>query len=160
MKAALRIPVFLLLLALSLAVHSEPTAELDQSASAALNDLYASSSAASALGAKAKAVLVFPDLRTSSFVVGAQAGDGVMFRDGQVAGYYSIGGVAAGLEAGAQSYSYALFFMSDAALQRLRDSSDFDTSGDPDIAFVDVLGETSLTGDVSLEGLTITQVDR
>jgi hypothetical protein len=123
-------------------------------------------------------VLVFPDVRTSSFVVGAQTGDGVMFRDGQVAGYYRIGDAAAGLEAGAESYSYALFFMSDAALQRLRDARAFDTSRDPDIVFInvdeadeisavgvrrdygDVFGEASLTGGVSPQGLTITPVDR
>jgi hypothetical protein len=41
-----------------------PTAaEIDQGVSAALRDLYAHNDAARALGAKAKAVLVFPDIK-------------------------------------------------------------------------------------------------
>src|SRR5467141_2834801 len=107
----LRLPAFLFILIVSLACHAASPDELDQSAAAALNALYANSPAASVLGANAKGVLVFPDVRKSSLVVGEQAGDGVMFRDGQVAGHYSIGDPQARLEAGAESYSYVVFFM-------------------------------------------------
>ena len=155
----LRIPAFLFILMLSLACHAASSDELDQSARAALNALYASSPAATALGARAKGVLVFPDVRQSSLVVGGEAGDGVMFRDGAVAGYYSLGDLQARLEAGAASYSYALFFMSDAALDNLRDSTGFDPADDPDIVFVNI-GETDLMGGVSLPDLTIMQLDR
>ena len=133
--------------------------DLDHAAAAALNALYASSPTARVLAATAKGVLVFPDVRTSSLVEGAPAGDGVMFSDGKIAGYYSIGGLDADLEAGAQSYSYALFFMSEVAFERLNDPDGFDVGGDPNIVIFDV-GEALMIAGSSLRGQTITQLDR
>ena len=179
MKNALHIPVVLFAFLISLAAHAQSTPQLDRQATAALNDLYASSPAAKALGARAKGVLVFPDVRKAAFIVGAQSGEGTMFQAGKVVGHYSIGDAAAGLEAGAESYSYALFFMSDAALAGLRDSRGFDVGLDPNIVFVNVgaakevsaatvqpdiygyvFGATGLMGGVSLQGVKITQLDR
>ncbi len=133
--------------------------ELERDAAAALNALYASAPAARVLSATAKGVLVFPDVRTSSLVEGAQAGDGVMFTDGKIAGYYSIGGLEADMEAGAQSYSYALFFMSDVALERVNDPDGLDIGGDPNIVIFDV-AQALMIGGASLRGQTITQLDR
>jgi len=145
MRSLTHAALVLLILFISLGGRAQATEQqLDRDAAAALNALYASSPAARALGAKAKGVLVFPDARESSFVEGALAGDGVLFRDGTVAGHYSIGSLAADLEAGAQSYSYALFFMSDAALENLSDSLDFDISLDPDVVLVYIGGATEL----------------
>lgn len=143
MRALRPLIALLLFMALSARAHATEE-ELDRVAAAALNDLYASSPTARALGATAKAVLVFPDVRESSFVQGAQAGDGVLFIAGSVAGHYSVGSPAARLEAGAQSYSYALFFMSDAALQDLDDPLEFDTTLDPDIVSVYIGAATAL----------------
>jgi lipid-binding SYLF domain-containing protein len=137
--------LILLVLFISLTGRAQATEQqLDRDAAAALSALYAGSRAARALGAKAKGVLVFPDARESSFVEGAIAGDGVLFRDGTVADHYNIGSLEADLEAGAQSYSYALFFMSDAALENLSDSLDFDISLDPDVVLVYLGGATEL----------------
>ena len=145
MRSLTHAALVLLILFISLGGRAQATEQqLDRDAAAALYALYASSPAARALGAKAKGVLVFPDARESSFVEGALAGDGVLFRDGTVAGHYSIGSLAADLEAGAQSYSYALFFMSDAALENLSDSLDFDISLDPDVVLVYLGGATEL----------------
>lgn len=150
----------LLILCVPLIARAQATdAELDRDATAALNALYASSPAARVLAATAKGVLVFPDVRTSSLVEGAQAGDGVMFTDGKVTGYYSIGGLEAEMEAGAQSYSYALFFMSDVALERVNDLGGFDVGGDPNVVIFDV-GEALMIAGSSLRGQTITQLDR
>ena len=145
MRSLTHAALVVLILFISLGGRAQATEQqLDRDAAAALNALYASSPAARALGAKAKGVLVFPDARESSFVEGALAGDGVLFRDGTVAGHYSIGSLAADLEAGAQSYSYALFFMSDAALENLGDSLDFDISLHPDVVLVYIGGATEL----------------
>jgi lipid-binding SYLF domain-containing protein len=118
--------------------RAELTTDLERRASAALSALYASSPAASRLAEKAKGVLVFPDVRESSLDVGALAGDGVLFVDGSVAGYYSLGDMQAALEAGAQSYGYAIFFMSDAALARMGDWDGFDPGLDPDVVVVEI----------------------
>ena len=76
--------------------------------------------ATKALGEKAKAVLVFPSVYKAALLVGGQGGNGAMFQDGRIVGHYNIGGVAVGLEGGAQTYSYAVFLMSDEAVERLK----------------------------------------
>ena len=57
--------------------------EIDQSVTAALRDLYSHNEAAKALGVKAKAVLVFPDIKKAAFIVGAQYGFGALRRGSQ-----------------------------------------------------------------------------
>src|SRR6267142_6629768 len=100
--------------------YAAPAQVLDQDAQAALGTLYASTPGAKALGAQAKAILVFPYIHKAALVVGAQSGDGVMFSNGRIVGHYRVDGLLAGLEAGAQSFGYAMFFMSDAALEKMR----------------------------------------
>jgi lipid-binding SYLF domain-containing protein len=48
--------------------------EIDRSVTTVLDELYSHNEAAKALGAKAKAVLVVPDVRKAAFIVDAQYG--------------------------------------------------------------------------------------
>src|SRR4051812_40411949 len=89
---------------------------------AALAHLYASNAKAKALGAKARAVLVFPNVVKAGAVVGGLRGEGAMLRAGKVAGYYSVTAASYGLQLGAQRYAYALFFMTESALAYLTES--------------------------------------
>lgn len=158
--------------------QAAPEKALEQDARAALNALYESSPAAKALGEKAKGILVFPDIRKAAFIVGAQSGPGVMLAGGRTVGHYRADGVLAGLEAGAQSYAYAVFFMSDKALQNLRSTKGFEIGADPNIVFVnvgaakevsttttqaDVYGyvfdQKGLMGGIAVQGLKITRLD-
>src|SRR5690349_16759609 len=70
--------------------------QIDSSARAALNALYSQNPAASALGARAKAILVFPDIRKGAFIVGAQYGFGALIRGGRTVGYYRTGAASYG----------------------------------------------------------------
>jgi len=159
------------------AAHAASAKDIDQEATAALNALYAKSPGARALGEKAKAVIVFPTVYKAALVLGGQGGNGAMFQDGRIVGHYNIGGVVAGLEAGAQAYSYALFFMSDGALERLNSVKGFEIGMDPNIVVVNagaganvstttaqrdvygyVYGTSGLMGGVSLQGLKITRL--
>lgn len=110
---------------------------LDQDARAALQSLYAGSPGARALGDKAKGILVFPNIVKAGFVVGAQSGDGVLLMQGKPAGHYNTTAVSVGLQAGAQSFGYVLFFMSDAVLKDFRNSKNFQIGVGPTIVVVD-----------------------
>jgi lipid-binding SYLF domain-containing protein len=110
---------------------------LDQDVAAALQSLYSSTPAARALGAKAKGVLVFPSVIKAGFIVGAQRGEGALLQNGKTAGYYSTSAISAGLQAGAQSFGYVLFFMSDAALKYLADANGWEIGVGPSIVIVD-----------------------
>ena len=76
-QQALRYLQIMLGSALSLTASSQlapSSSEIDRDVTAALRELYSHNQAAKALGAKAKAVLVFPDIKKAAFIVGAEYG--------------------------------------------------------------------------------------
>ena len=93
--------------------------EISRDANAALQQLYASVPAAKALGAKAHAILVFPKVTKAGLGVGGQFGEGALFQQGKAVGYYNTAGASIGLQAGAQQFGYAMFFMNANALAQL-----------------------------------------
>ncbi len=113
-----------------------PATALSRDSRNALNRLLAQSPAAKALSERATAILVFPSIKKAGFVVGGQYGEGTLFKGGKPVAYYSTGGVSYGLQAGAQTYGYAMFFMNDggvaAARQggRIRDRRRAERGGD------------------------------
>jgi len=96
---------------------------LEQDAEAALKALYAKAPGAKTLGDKAKGVLVFPNVTRAGFILGAQGGDGVLFEHGKATAHYRTAAFSAGLQAGIQTYGYALFFMTDDDLAYLKSNS-------------------------------------
>lgn len=120
---------------------------------AALKKLYAANSPAKVIGDKARAILVFPRIVKAGFVVGAQGGDGAMLERGKVTGYYRTRAASYGFQAGVQSFGYALFFMTDAALAYLRKSGGWEIGTGPSVVIVDqgkarTLSTTTLSDDV------------
>jgi len=174
-------------IALSLAIGSAafaqlpslaPTAaQIDREASAALRDLYSHNEAAKALGAKAKAVLVFPDIKKGAFIVGAQYGYGALLKDSRTAGYYRTAAASYGFQAGVKKFGYALFFMTDSALAYLDNSGGWAIGTGPSVVVVDkgaarsltttnfrsdvyafVFDQKGLMGGIGIEGSKITKI--
>ena len=112
-------------------------AELSRDANQALKNLYAKVPAAKALGKKAKAVLVFPKVTKAGLGVGGQYGDGALLKGGKAVGYYNTTGVSSGLQAGAQQFGYAMFFMNDAALKSLDTAAGFEVGVGPTVVVMD-----------------------
>jgi lipid-binding SYLF domain-containing protein len=113
-------------------------ADLSRDARAALDDLYEREPAARRLGRSATAVLVFPHIRKGGLMVGAEAGNGVLFgRNGRVEGYYQSAGASYGLQAGVQEYGYALFLMNSAELSQLNRAAGWEIGSSPDVVMVD-----------------------
>jgi lipid-binding SYLF domain-containing protein len=110
---------------------------LHHDARAALASLYASMPVAKTLGDKALAVLVFPDIRKAAFIVGAQGGNGVLLEKDKTTAYYNSGALSVGLQAGAQSYGYALFFIRPQDLDYLKTSAGWSLGVGPSIVVVD-----------------------
>ena len=123
-----------------------PTAsQIDGSVTSALHNLYAHNAAARALGAKARAVLVFPDIKKGAFVVGAQWGYGALRRGSSTAGYYRTAAASYGFQAGVKKFGYALFFMTDSALAYLDKSGGWAIGTGPSVVVVDQGMARSLT---------------
>ena len=114
-------------------------------ANAALKKLYESEPVAKAIGEKAKAVLVFPNIVKAGFIVGAQYGEGVLLMNGKLIAHYNSVAGSYGLQAGVQAFGYALFLMNDKAVQYLDKSNGWEIGVGPSIVIVDKGVAKSLT---------------
>lgn len=119
----------------------------------ALQTLLANNPAAAAVNNQAVAVLVFPSVIKGGFLYGGQTGNGVLFQNGQAAGYYNTSAVSYGLQAGLQDYGYALFFMNNNALSYLGKSDGLELGVGPSVVVADKgfaknYTSTTLTQDV------------
>ncbi|HVK54251.1 MAG TPA: YSC84-related protein [Burkholderiales bacterium] len=111
--------------------------QLEQDSRAALAKLYDGSPGAKSLGQTAKGILIFPHIVKAGLVVGGQGGDGVLFINDKPAGYYNTSALSIGLQAGAQSFGYVLFFMSDAVLNEFKQSKNFQIGVGPNVVILD-----------------------
>lgn len=154
-------------------------AQLSADGQAALSRLYAQSSRATRYAKDARAILVFPKIIKAGLVIGGQGGEGVLFVQGRPAGYYKIHAVSYGLQAGGQSFSYALFLMNDAALTYLNKSDGWAIGSGPSVVVVDKgaaksttsttvakdvyafpFGQKGLIAGLGLEGSKITRINK
>jgi lipid-binding SYLF domain-containing protein len=111
--------------------------EIDRNSRAALETLYETAPGAKTLGNKAKGILVFPDIVKAGFIIGGQYGDGALREKGKTVGYYRSLAASYGLQAGVQSFGYALFFMDDASLRYLKKSKGWEIGTGPSIVVLD-----------------------
>ena len=112
-------------------------AELNSSSQKALQQLYAKIPAAKAIGDKAHAVLVFPSITKAGLGIGGQYGEGALLKGGKAVAYYNTAGASYGLQAGAQTYGYAMFFMNEAALKQLDKADGFEVGVGPSVVVLD-----------------------
>ena len=125
---------------------------IDRDVDAALLKLYRKNSSARMLRDKAKGILVFPHMLKAGFLFGGQIGEGALRRGGRTTGFYNSVAASYGLQAGAQVFGYALFFMSDESLVYLDKSGGFEVGVGPSVVIVDEgVGKsiTSINGSTS-----------
>lgn len=153
--------------------------ELQRSAAQALQSLYKQNSTARMLGKQARGILVFPSMVKAGFLFGGQIGEGVLTRQGRVAGYYNSVAASYGLQAGAQKFGYALFFMNEDALRYLDQSQGFEVGVGPSVVVVDegmgksitsttltndvyafIFDQKGLMGGIGIQGSKITKIDK
>lgn len=153
--------------------------EIDREVKNALEDLYEQYPSAKAMGAKAKGILVFPSIVKGGFLVGGQYDEGVLLKGGKAAGYYNTVQVSYGLQAGVQVFGYALFFMTESAMDYLDNSDGWEIGVGPSIVVVDegmAMSKTTTTlkaeiyafffdqkglmGGLGLQGTKITRIEK
>jgi lipid-binding SYLF domain-containing protein len=153
-------------------------AQIDGAVDQALRNLYSSTPAARVLAKRARGILVFPGVVKAGFIGGAQYGTGALRENGRTVGYYNIVAGSYGLQAGAQSFNYAMFFMDKAALDYLKTSQGFEVGVGPSVVLVDegmaktlttttaqddvyafVFGQKGLMAGLGVQGSKITQIN-
>ncbi len=151
--------------------------EIRRDSAAALKNLYATEPVAKLLGEKARGILVFPRILKGGFMVGGQIGEGALHKGGKAVGYYNSVAASYGLQAGIQSFGYALFFMNEKALKQLDATRGFEIGVGPSIVVVDagvaktmttntltsdvyafVFGQKGLMAGIGIQGSKITRV--
>jgi lipid-binding SYLF domain-containing protein len=144
MGVFLLLTIFILIIGIRPAIAGS-AAEIDQQVDVALQMLHSKIPKAKELSEKAKGILVFPDVLKAGFIVGAQYGEGALRVGGKTVGYYNTVAASYGLQAGAQSFGYALIFLSDAALEYLKKSEGWEIGTGPSVVVVDEGMAGSLT---------------
>ena len=169
------------LLSLGIAQNAEAaTAEdLNKEAEHALEKLYRTNEVAKDISQKAKAVLIFPSIVKAGLFFGGAYGEGVLKEGGKVNSYYNSVTGSWGLQAGAQSYGYAVFLMNDKAVDYLKETHGWEIGVGPTVVVVDegaaknlststlkedayafIFDQEGLMAGVSIEGTKISRIDR
>ena len=153
-------------------------AQIERDAIAALAKLYDTTPAAKVLGEKAKAILVFPSILKAGFIIGGQGGKGALFVDGKVVGFYNTAAASYGLQAGAQEFAYAMFLMTDAAIDSVKKADGWEVGVGPSLVLVDegvakslstttakddvyafIFGQKGLMAGIGIQGSKITKIN-
>ena len=153
--------------------------EIDADVTVALESLFARTPETKTLASRAKGVLVFPSVVKAGFLGAAQFGEGALRQGGQTVGYYSTAAASYGLQAGVQKFAYALFFMTDAAMDHLAKSRGWELGSGPSVVVMDtgmaksfsttnarddvyafIFDQSGLMAGLGLQGTKITKIDR
>jgi lipid-binding SYLF domain-containing protein len=165
--------------AISISANAATAEDLDADAAQSLQILYKHNPAAESLSKNAKAILIFPKVIKAGLVFGGSYGEGVLMKQGKVSGYYNSVSASWGWQAGAESYSYAVFLMSDKAVKYLHKSNGWSFGVGPNVVVVDsgvaknlstttlkddayafIFDQQGLMASLSLEGTKISHIKR
>lgn len=153
--------------------------DLNTDARQALQTLYKTNPFSETISHKAKAVLVFPKIIKAGLVFGGSYGEGVLMKGTHVADYYNSVSGSWGLQAGAQSYGYVVFLMTDKAVKYVSETKGWEIGVGPTVVVVDegvaknlssstlkdeayafIFDQEGLMAGVSIEGTKISLIKR
>jgi lipid-binding SYLF domain-containing protein len=159
--------------------NAATAAEISRDSDQALQKLYATAPTAELLSKNAKAILIFPKIIKAGLAFGGAYGEGELKRGSKVEGYYRSVTGSWGLQAGAQSYGYAVFLMSDKAVEYVHRTKGWEIGAGPtvvvvnegvaknlststlkDDAYAFIFGQQGLMAGVSIEGSKISKIKR
>ncbi|GAB6193979.1 lipid-binding SYLF domain-containing protein [Desulfocastanea catecholica] len=157
MKRTIQIPIVLLLAIFVLTSprlsQAATVVEINHDVDGALQSLYQTAPAAKKLAEVAKGILVFPNIIKGGLGIGGQYGEGALRENGKTTGYYKTMAASYGLQAGVQTFGYALFFIDDESLAYLKKSKGWELGVGPSLVVVDKGAATSLTTSTVKSGI-------
>ncbi len=166
-------------LAAASAAQAASAEDLNRDSRQALQTLFRTNATAEAVSRNARAVLIFPNIVKAGLVFGGAYGEGALMRGNTVLNYYNSVSGSWGLQAGAQSYGYAVFLMNDKALDYIDKSNGWEIGVGPTVVIVDagvaknlststlkddayafIFNQQGLMAGVSIEGTKISLIKR
>lgn len=152
-------------------------ADLDKDSDHAIEMLKSSNPTAANIASKAKAVLIFPNIVKAGLIFGGAYGEGELKEASKVDGYYNSVSASWGLQAGAQSYGYAVFLMNDRAVNYVHKTHGWEIGVGPTVVVVDegvaknlssstlkddayafIFDQQGLMASVSIEGTKVSRI--
>lgn len=153
--------------------------DLNKDASQALETLYKNNPTAETISKKAKAILVFPKIVKAGLVFGGSYGEGVLMKSNKVDSYYNSVSASWGWQAGAESYGYVVFLMSNKAVDYLAKTKGWEVGVGPTVTVVNegvaknlssttlkkdayafIFDQQGLMASLSIEGTKISKIKR
>lgn len=152
-------------------------ADLNADSERALQRLYRTQPFAQTIARQAKAILIFPNIVKAGLVFGGAYGEGELKQGRSIGGYYNSLTASWGLQAGAQSYGYVVFLMSDQALRYIHGTQGWEIGVGPTVVIVNqgvaknlststlkddayafIFDQQGLMAGISLEGTKISRI--
>jgi lipid-binding SYLF domain-containing protein len=159
------------------AAQAATPGDLNRDSATALQLLYQTNPFAASLAKRATAILIFPNIVKAGLVFGAAYGEGELLQGPRVDGYYNSFTGSWGLQAGAQSYGYAVFLMNHKALDYIHQTQGWEIGVGPtvvvvnagvaanlststlkDDAYAFIFDQQGLMAGVSIEGTKISHI--
>lgn len=109
--------------------------ELDAAVRRAEQELYASVPNAQSVASRAAGVLIMPSVTEGGLFVGGAYGEGALIIQGAIVEYFSVAAASFGLQAGFQTASQALFFMTPEALANFRTTDGWSAGAETKFVF-------------------------
>jgi lipid-binding SYLF domain-containing protein len=153
--------------------------EIDAKSDSVLKMFYEKVGPAKELSAKAKGILIFPDVIKAGFGIGGEYGEGALRINGKTVEYYNTAAASIGLQLGAQEKAVILLFMDGKALDAFRKSDGWEAGVDGSVAVVEwgaggsvdttnikdpiigfVFGNKGLMFNLTLEGSKMSKIKR
>ena len=107
---------------------------MEEGIATAMTALYDSAPGSKELAAKANGILVFPRVVDGGVIVGGEYGRGALTVGGRVVGSYKVSSISLGLQAGLQSQSLDVMFMTQEALDRFTSGNSWTAGADASVA--------------------------
>lgn len=161
------------------AAQAASSDDLNRDSAQALQHLTETNHTAAEISRHARAVLIFPNIVKAGLVFGGAYGEGTLMKGGHVVDYYNSVTGSWGLQAGAQSYGYVVFLMSNKAEQYVNKSDGWEIGVGPTVVVVDegvaknlststlkddayafIFSQQGLMAGVSIEGTKISRIHR
>ena len=101
-------------------VNSAGPGRIDARVDEAMGFMFRNVRGAETVAQKSAGMLMLPLITEASVAVGGAFGNGALRVQGATVDYYAVHNASFGFQLGAQQYSHALFFMTDAALSDFR----------------------------------------
>jgi lipid-binding SYLF domain-containing protein len=164
-------------MALPHAASAASTADLNRDSDQAIQMLVSTNPTAAAVAKKARAVLVFPSIVKAGLIFGGAYGEGEMKVGASVDSYYNSFTGSWGLQAGAQSYGYVVFLMTEKAVSYVHETHGWEIGVGPTVVLVNegvaknlttttlqddayafIFDQKGLMAGVSIEGTKISRI--